>query len=98
MRLAIQEDYTLGALVSLFDPGKKGFVTIGDLRQADEENLLTSIEEDDLHNIFTQSKSSKSLPLKESFSGFGGDYALSYQGFVKLFMPTSDKRFIALVI
>lgn len=32
MRLAIQEDFTLGALVSLFDPGKKGFVTIGDLR------------------------------------------------------------------
>ena len=36
--------------------------------------------------------------MKESFTGFSGDYALSYQGFVKLFMPTTDKRFISLVI
>ena len=32
MRLAIQQDFTLGSLVSQFDQDKKGFVTIDDFR------------------------------------------------------------------
>ena len=35
MRLSIQEDFTLGGIVTLFDKEKKGFITVDDLKKAD---------------------------------------------------------------
>jgi hypothetical protein len=35
MRLAIQEDFTLSSIVTLFDSSKKGFITVDDLKRAD---------------------------------------------------------------
>ena len=36
MRLSIQEDFTFGGIVTLFDPKKKGYITADDLKRADD--------------------------------------------------------------
>ena len=36
MRLSIQEDFTFGGIVALFDPKKKGYITADDLKRADD--------------------------------------------------------------
>ena len=36
MRLSIQEDFTLGGIVTLFDTTKKGYITANDIRRADD--------------------------------------------------------------
>ena len=94
MRLAIQQDFTLGSLVSQFDHDKKGFVTIDDFRP--QASLEAQIE--DLHYLFTQQKSPKISAASPTFATSENDLTLSYQSFVKLFMPVGDKRFITLVI
>ena len=35
MRLAIQQDFTLSNIVTLFDYSRKGFITVDDLKKAD---------------------------------------------------------------
>ena len=56
MRLSIQEDFTLGGIVSYFDPAKKGYITATDLKQADKQQSLDYLDDEDLHHILTPRK------------------------------------------
>ena len=53
MRLSIQEDFTLGGIVSYFDPSKKGYITAADLKNADVHQSLDHLDDEDLHHILT---------------------------------------------
>lgn len=53
MRLSIQEDFTLGGIVTLFDTSKKGYITADDIRKADDLQSLDHVEDDDLDHIMS---------------------------------------------
>ena len=40
MRISIQQDFTLGGVVHYFDSGKKGYITVDDIRAADSMSSL----------------------------------------------------------
>ena len=92
MKLAIQHDFTIGGLVQVFDPKKKGFITLSDLRNSDISGNLSSIEEEDMKYIFrgVSSPKNKELTLIRQ--------RIEYPNFVKMFMPVIDKRFTTLII
>ena len=97
MRLSIQEDFTLGGIVSYFDPAKKGYITATDLKQADKQQSLDYLDDEDLHHILTPRKELTSNDPSVAGSAIN-DKRLEYQGFVRMFMPVTDKRFTTLII
>ena len=55
MRISIQQDFTLGGVVHYFDSGKKGYITVDDIRAADSMSSLKQFDDDDLRHIFASS-------------------------------------------
>ena len=48
MRISIQPDFTLGGVVHFFDPGKKGYINVSDLKSADCMQSLDALPDEDL--------------------------------------------------
>ena len=103
MRISIQQDFTLGGVVHFFDPTKKGYITVADLKAADTMRSLDNLTDDDLHHFFggTLPKPEAQLLASEPRISRFADSAegrIEYQAFVKIFMPVTDKRFTSLII
>ena len=78
--------------MQIFDPKKKGFITLSDLKENDRLGRLSQMQEDDLRFIFKgiASPTNKSITqIRER---------MEYPNFVKMFMPGTDKRFTQLII
>ena len=83
MRLSIQEDFTMGAIVTMFDKTKKGFITINDVKKADAFSSLEQLDNDVLNYIF--SPTSPNSPTASNSNEIRDK--VDYQTFVRMFLP-----------